>query len=161
MNKNNYYDDTVYDNYELYDEVSGENCTSPSKIESGIALVDSVNNFMQSNQETMNMAKDIWNQSKQIELQAKQIDTWGNVQIAKTIAKFKTCQDFLERSFGERSGALNKNYEVLDNAVATGDREQILAVLKSISSIVTSSPLDDFEKFSELYDDESQPLLDF
>ena len=30
-----------------------------------------------------------------------------------------------------------------------------------ISSIVTKSPLDDFEKFVELYNDTSQPLLDF
>ena len=30
-----------------------------------------------------------------------------------------------------------------------------------MSDIVTSSPLQDFEKFAELYNDTSKPLLDF
>ena len=52
-------------------------------------------------------------------------------------------------------------FRSLDKAVASNDRDLILASLQGISSIVTKSPLDDFEKFVELYNDPSQELLDF
>ena len=67
----------------------------------------------------------------------------------------------LEKTFGERDKALSKHYDLLDNAINSNDREMILVALHGISSIVTKSPLDDFEKFVELYNDTSQPLLDF
>ena len=91
----------------------------------------------------------------------KQMQEWGKVEIANTIAKFKTAQSFLEGTFGERDKALVKHYDLLDKAVASNDRDLILASLQGISSIVTKSPLDDFEKFVELYNDPSQELLDF
>lgn len=95
------------------------------------------------------------------EEKTKQVQAWGQVEIAKTVAKFKTAQDFMEKTFGERDKALAKHYDLLDDAVKSNDREMILAALHGISSIVTKSPLDDFDKFVELYNDTSQPLLDF
>ena len=68
---------------------------------------------------------------------------------------------YLEGTFGERDKALVKHYDLLDKAVDSNDRDLILASLQGISSIVTKSPLDDFEKFVELYNDPSQELLDF
>ena len=95
------------------------------------------------------------------EERTKQMQVWGQVEIAKTVAKFKTAQDFMEKTFGERDKALSKHYDLLDDAIKSNDRDMILAALHGISSIVTKSPLDDFEKFVELYNDTSQPLLDF
>lgn len=93
--------------------------------------------------------------------QTLQVQAWSSVEITKTIAKFKSAQDFMEKTFGERDKALCKNYSILDQAVATNDREMILAALHGISTIVTKSPLEDFQKFVDLYNDTSQPLLDF
>lgn len=67
----------------------------------------------------------------------------------------------MEGTFGERDKALTKHYDLLDKAVASNDRDLILASLQGISSVVTKSPLDDFEKFVELYNDPTQELLDF
>lgn len=91
----------------------------------------------------------------------KQIQEWGKIEMAKTIAKFKTAQAFMEGTFGERDKALVKHYELLDKAVASNDRDMILASLHGISSIVTKSPFEDFQKFVDLYNDTSQQLLDF
>ena len=66
--------------------------------------------------------------------------------------------DYIEAdNAGEENAASAKQ----DKAVASNDRDLILASLQGISSIVTKSPLDDFEKFVELYNDPSQELLDF
>lgn len=49
----------------------------------------------------------------------------------------------------------------MDKAMESGDRELILASLQGISSIVTKSPLDELEKFAELFNNPDVPLLDF
>ncbi len=141
-------------NYGGYEELGGK---LQQNVESISCMVDSIGN-------TLDTAANIANMYKECVLaeeKTKQVQAWGQVEMAKTIAKFKTAQDFLEKTFGERDKALSKHYDLLDDAVKSNDREMILAALHGISSIVTKSPLDDFEKFVELYNDTSQPLLDF
>ena len=126
--------------------------------------VNSISDMACSIGRTLDSATNIANMYRECilaEEKTKQVQAWGQVEIAKTVAKFKTAQDFMEKTFGERDRALSKFYDRLDDAVASGDREMILASLQGISSIVTKSPLDDFEKFVDLYNDTSQPLLDF
>ena len=90
-----------------------------------------------------------------------QVQAWSQVKITETVAKYKSCQEFLYFTFGERDKALSKHYDLLDKAVESGDKDLIVAALSGISNIVTSSPLSDFDKFVKLYEDTSQPLLDF
>ena len=137
-----------------YEEFGGK---LQQNIESISGMVDSIGN-------TLDQAANIANMYRECVLaeeRTKQVQAWGQVEMARTVAKFKTAQDFLEKTFGERDKALSKHYDLLDNAINSNDREMILAALHGISSIVTKSPLDDFEKFVELYNDTSQPLLDF
>ncbi|MGN0069099.1 MAG: hypothetical protein ACI350_05165 [Prevotella sp.] len=49
----------------------------------------------------------------------------------------------------------------MDNAMVSGYREMILAALQGISNIVIKSPLDDLEKFVEIYNNPDHALLDF
>lgn len=124
----------------------------------------SLSDLVHSSERTIDAAQNIAGMFKECivaQERTKQMQEWGKVEMAKTIAKFKTAQAFMEGTFGERDKALTKHYELLDKAVATNDRDLILASLQGISSIVTKSPLDDFQKFVELYNDTSQQLLDF
>ena len=149
----------------------GDNKQTPSHMEDykefGSQLrqnAESISDMADSIGRTLDSANNIANLYKECVLaeeKTKQVQAWGQVEIAKTVAKFKTAQDFMEKTFGERDKALTKHYDLLDDAVKTNDREMILAALHGISSIVTKSPLDDFDKFGELYNDTSQPLLDF
>lgn len=104
---------------------------------------------------------DVYLQCKQVEEHTEQVRLWSEVKIAETVAKYRSCQEFLNYTFGERNKALSKHYDLLDKAVAAGDKELIIAALKGIGGIVTSSPLSDFNEFVKLYEDTSQPLLDF
>ena len=103
----------------------------------------------------------LYSQCCEIKAKTEQVKAWSEVKITETIAKYKSCQDFLSFTFGERDKALSKHYDLLDKAVETGDKDLIIAALSGISGIVTSSPLSDFDKFVELYQDTNQPLLDF
>lgn len=75
--------------------------------------------------------------------------------------KFKTCQQFFAYSFAERNGALQRNYKVLDDAIARGDRDLIIQAMGYIGNIVTSSPLSELQKLLERYDTPDDSLLDF
>lgn len=128
--------------------------------ESAMSISEMANSIGSSLDSATNIAN-MYKECVLAEERTKQMQVWGQVEIAKTVAKFKTAQDFMEKTFGERDKALSKHYDLLDDAIKSNDRDMILAALHGISSIVTKSPLDDFEKFVELYNDTSQPLLDF
>ena len=89
------------------------------------------------------------------------INAWTDVELARIVAKYKSCEAFLNKTFGEREKTLNKLYNALDVAIESNNREAIIGAMKGMSEIVTSSPLSDLEKFAEIYNDTSQPLLDF
>lgn len=164
MNKENEIAMQNLDDYEevadVNENVEAQDVPQQISLGNGMTLMDAVDRAEQ----VMDVAQTVAGMYKDcmaIEAQNKQVKTWGDVEITKTIAKFKSTQDFLQKSFGERDKALTKHYDILDKAVATNDKEMILAALKGISSIVTKSPLDDFDKFVAMYNDTTQPLFDF
>lgn len=109
----------------------------------------------------LSSAKDLYLQCKQMEKRAEILKTWSQIRITETVAKYKSCQEFLYYTFGERDKALCKHYELLDKAIADSNNDMVIAALKGISGIVVKSPLEDFSQFVRLYEDTSQPLLDF
>ncbi len=109
----------------------------------------------------MQSAVDLYSQCKMVEEKTEQVRMWSEVKIAETVAKYRSCQEFLNYTFGERDKALSKHYDLLDKAVEDGNKELIVEALHGISGIVTASPLSKFEEFVKLYEDTSQPLLDF
>ncbi len=122
------------------------------------------NNLLTETNNLLNTSKGIaslYFDCKKMKEQTKQMQEWSKVEITKTAAKFKSSQDFLDKTFGEREKSLGKIYDLLDKGIESDNKEYIIAALAGISSIVTKSPLDDFEKFVELYNDRSKPLLDF
>lgn len=104
---------------------------------------------------------DVYAESQRLNAQVKMTEQWSQVEMAKTAAKFYATKELIERTFGERHEALSAHYRALDHALACGDRDLIVAAMHQISTIVTSSPLADFQTFVERFNDKTQPLLDF
>ncbi len=104
---------------------------------------------------------DVYAESQRLNAQVKMTEQWSQVEMAKTAAKFYATKELIERTFGERHEALSAHYRALDHALACGDRDLIVAAMHQISTIVTSSPLADFQTFVARFNDKSQPLLDF
>ena len=126
----------------------------------GKVLNDICNIAVQGNELVVQLGQ-MYQQSLQIQRDVEAIHAWSNVELAKIAAKYKSCEDFLNRTFGERETNLDRFYNVLDRAIETNDRTMMIEAMRNMSCIVTSSPLQDLEKFAELYNDTSQPLLDF
>lgn len=146
-----------YDEYEVV-ETTNNNGNYLTKANN---FLTNVNEF--SNQLTIGVdhLSQIYQQSMQLKRDVAAINAWTDVELAKIAAKYKSCEAFLNKTFGEREKTLNKLYNALDVAIESNNREAIILAMKGMSEIVTSSPLSDLEKFAEVYNDTSQPLLDF
>ncbi len=135
-----------------------------ARVESVNSLAGQVNVLTENLNGTLSQAErlaSLYMDCKMVEAQARQVKSWSEAEIAKTIAKYKSCQEFMCHTFGERDKALTKYYDLLDKAVERNDKDLIVATLQGIGGIVTKSPLQDLEQFAKLYEDTSQPLLDF
>ena len=123
-----------------------------------------INQLAQSSNEVLSTFERIMSIRRDCEVMAQkteQVKMITHERIINTLAKFKQNQLIIEKVFGERDKALSKYYEVLDKAMASNDREMLLASMDQISRVVTTSPLAEIERLSQIYDDTSQPLLDF
>lgn len=111
---------------------------------------------------TVNKLVDVWQYSKQVEQNIAQIRAATDIELAKISSKFQLQQMALVGIFGERQQGLSAHFDILNNAVESNDREMIIRSLQGISTIVTSDPLESFEKLARAWEDTSKPLeLDF
>lgn len=135
-----------------------------ARVDSVSSLASQVNMLAENLTGTLNQAERIaslYSDCQMVKAQTEQVKAWSQVEIAKTVAKYKSCQEFMYHTFGERDKALAKHYELLDKAIEGNDKDLIISALQGIGGIVTKSPLQDLEEFAKLYEDTSQPLLDF
>ena len=129
-----------------------------------VQATERINQLAQSSNEMLSTFERIMSIRRDCEVMAQkteQVRMITQERIVNTLAKFKQNQDIIEKVFGERDKALSKYYEVLDKAMASNDRQMLLASMEQISKVVTTSPLSEIERLSQIYDDTSQPLLDF
>lgn len=103
----------------------------------------------------------MYNDMLQLHEKRKTVEAISQVKLANTVAKYKVAQQFITESFGERNSALQQDYKVLDDAIAKGDREMIIAAMSKIGDIVTSSPLAELQELLVRFDDPDDSLLDF
>lgn len=104
---------------------------------------------------------DVYAKCTQLHEHRKEVEAMTQMELAKTIAKYKATEQFMTETFSERREALHQDYKVLDDAIAKGDREMIIAAMSKIGDIVTTSPLADLEALSKRFDDPDDSLLDF
>ena len=129
-----------------------------------VQTTERINQLAQSGNELLSTFERIMSIRRDCEVMAQkteQVRMITQERIVNTLAKFKQNQEIIEKVFGERDKALSKYYEVLDKALAANDKQMLLASMEQISKVVTTSPLAEIERLSQIYDDTSQPLLDF
>lgn len=71
------------------------------------------------------------------------IEAWEKTTIAQIKANRDTLIKYLESSFDERANNFRFLFEKVDQAIATGDNNQLTLALHSITEIAKSSPFKD------------------
>lgn len=70
----------------------------------------------------------------------RNIEAWENESITRINAQRDVLMTYLERSFDERADNFRALFDVVDNALVSGDNEQLALALNSITEIAKSSP---------------------
>lgn len=124
--------------------------------------MSSLSTYVRNNPDIVNRATDIWAENNRLSKEIRKLELESSVQIQKITQRYELCRDVLTQIFAERATALVAHYKTLDKALASDDRELIIASLKGISSIVSQNPLESFAEFTKALDNEDEVLnLDF
>lgn len=101
-----------------------------------------------------NIANNIGNVLEKRE-QTEQLRIQTNVKIANLTAKYKTTENYIDKTFKRSEKKLNANYKVLDYAIETDNTDLIIKTLEKLSETDTDSKLlSGIEAIKDLYDDD-------
>ena len=78
------------------------------------------------------------------------IEAQREVLLTEINRKYDVYQYVFKQIFDEREKAINKSFAVIDKGMKEGDKELISMGLKSLSTVVSSSPFSNIQQLSEL-----------
>ena len=88
--------------------------------------------------------------AEQEQTKRREIDVWENETITKINAQRELLMAYLDRSFDERAENFRALFAVVDNAIASGNNEQLALTLNSITEIAKSSPFKDLANLASV-----------
>ena len=121
-------------------------------------LADVFIDAISANPEYLNKLTDIWAENRRLDKQMQFLEMQNEKQILVITKRYEMFRDILTAVFSERQVALSAHYKTLDNALASNDKELIIASLKGISSIVEQNPLSSLAEFTKILDNENDVL---
>lgn len=121
-------------------------------------LADVFIDAISANPEYLNKLTDIWAENRRLDKQMQFLEMQNEKQILLITKRYEMFRDILTAVFSERQVALSAHYKTLDNALASNDKELIIASLKGISSIVEQNPLSSLAEFTKILDNENDVL---
>lgn len=74
-----------------------------------------------------------------------------DVLIERITAERDTLLAYFDHKFAERRAALDEFFELLRQAIASGDNQQLVAALSGILTIIQDNALEDFASFKEKF----------
>ncbi len=88
--------------------------------------------------------------AEQEKTKRRDIEAWEKESITRINAQRDVLMTYLERSFDERADNFRALFGVVDNALVSGDNQQLALALNSITEIAKSSPFKDLADLSNV-----------
>lgn len=88
--------------------------------------------------------------AEQEQTKRREIEAWEKETITKINAQRELLMAYLDRSFDERAENFRALFTVVDNAIASGNNDQLALTLNSITEIAKSSPFKDLANLASV-----------
>ncbi|MDZ8240293.1 MAG: hypothetical protein RMZ69_24620 [Nostoc sp. ChiQUE01a] len=88
--------------------------------------------------------------AEQEQTNRRNIEAWEKETITRINAQRDLLMAYLDRSFDERANNFRALFAVVDNAIASGNNEQLALTLNSITEIAKSSPFKDLANLASV-----------
>ncbi|MBD2410622.1 hypothetical protein FACHB389_17560 [Nostoc calcicola FACHB-389] len=105
-----------------------------------IKVVKEFMNPAESLQQMVSAYTDYLKVAEEEQTKRRDIEAWEKETITKINAQRELLMAYLDRSFDERAENFRALFAVVDNAIASGNNEQLALTLNSITEIAKSSP---------------------
>lgn len=90
---------------------------------------------------------------KETEIEIKKIEAQRDILITEITERYNFYHTTFDRIFEERSVAINKSFEIIDEGLKKDDKDLINIGMQGLSKVVSSSPFGDVDKLSEMIRD--------
>ena len=90
---------------------------------------------------------------KETELTKREMKKYNSVKdvmIQEITGRYKFYEFFFSKVFAERSEALRKDFEIIDQGIKENNRELINAGVSGLSQVVSSSPFTDMDNLKKM-----------
>jgi flagellin-specific chaperone FliS len=88
--------------------------------------------------------------AEQEKTKRKNIDRWEKESLAKIQAQRDLLMEYLNRSFDERSENFRSLFGIIDQAIISGNNEQLAIALNTMTEIAKSSPFKELSNLSSV-----------
>ena len=96
------------------------------------------------------MLLEVKKESELTKRELKKYDSMKEVMIQEITGKYNFYEFFFSKIFAERTEAIKKDFEIIDQGMKQNNRDLIFAGVSGLSQVVASSPFTDMEKLKRL-----------
>jgi hypothetical protein len=97
-----------------------------------------------------NVLTEAYKEGQVTKLELAKLEAQKEVALLEIKNKYELYHKVFDSIFDERRAAINKSFDIIDRGLAAGDKELISMGMKSLSTIVSSSPFANFQQLSNL-----------
>lgn len=99
-----------------------------------------------------NVAEETVRYCEEQETQREEIRARRDMAIARIQAMRSCVQEYLDKTFDERSAIFAKQFDCVDKAIESGDHEMLATCLNNINSLAASSPFKNLADLKQVHD---------
>ena len=121
-------------------------------VKDAMGKLDSVSKYIPTAElvTTFNNLLDVYKQDNIIKKEITSIEAKKELLIKDMTLKYELYHKVFDKVFDERGLAIEKSFDIIDKGLADNDKEMISMGLKSLSTVVASSPFGNLSELSGL-----------
>jgi hypothetical protein len=97
-----------------------------------------------------NVLTEAYKEGQATKLELAKLEAQKEIAMLEIKNKYELYHKVFDAIFDERRAAIGKSFDIIDRGLATGDKELISMGMKSLSTIVSSSPFANFQQLSNM-----------
>jgi hypothetical protein len=119
-------------------------------------------NFVSTHKEDIKEYANLYMENKRLNAQIDHMNQQNALKLREIAERYTTQRLLIERVFGERSFALQAQYEALRKGLDTNNANIIIPALKSISDVICQNPVEQLAAYARALESTDDVLkLDF
>jgi len=97
-----------------------------------------------------NVLTEAYTEGQATKLELAKLEAQKEIAMLEIKSKYELYHKVFDAIFDERRAAIGKSFDIIDRGLANGDKDLISIGMKSLSTIISSSPFANFQQLSNM-----------